>query len=110
VGNISRAGTEQELKEAFEAFSAVESAAIIMDRFSGGSRGFVEVAKKEEADKAISALSGKDMKGRNLTVNEARPPTGGGGGLLEVEDAKKRLATLTKQGRRSFRARPCVQF
>ncbi len=87
VGNISRTVTEQDLKEAFEAFGAVQSAAIIKDKFSGESRGFgfVEMPNKEEADKAISGLNGKDLKGRTLTVNEARPRTdrprtGGGGG------------------------------
>ena len=88
VGNISRTATEQDIKEAFEAFGAVSSAAIIKDKFSGESRGFgfVEMPNKEEADKAIAALNGKDVKGRNLTVNEARPRTdrprtsGGGGG------------------------------
>ena len=87
VGNISRTATEQDLKEAFEAFGAVQSAAIIKDKFSGESRGFgfVEMPNKEEADKAISVLNGKDLKGRTLTVNEAkprtdRPRTGGPGG------------------------------
>ncbi|HVP91097.1 MAG TPA: RNA-binding protein [Terriglobales bacterium] len=77
VGNISRTATEQDLKEAFEAFGAVQSAAIIKDKFSGESRGFgfVEMPNKEEADKAISGLNGKDLKGRTLTVNEARPRT-----------------------------------
>ncbi len=87
VGNISRTATEQDIKEAFEAFGAVQSAAIIKDKFSGESRGFgfVEMPNKEEADKAISGLNGKDVKGRTLTVNEAkprtdRPRTGGPGG------------------------------
>jgi RNA recognition motif-containing protein len=87
VGNISRTATEQDLKEAFEAFGAVQSAAIIKDKFSGESRGFgfVEMPNKEEADKAIAGLNGKDLKGRTLTVNEAkprtdRPRTGGPGG------------------------------
>jgi cold-inducible RNA-binding protein len=87
VGNISRTATEQDLKEAFEAFGAVQSVAIIKDKFSGESRGFgfVEMPNKEEGDKAISGLNGKDLKGRTLTVNEARPRTdrprtGGGGG------------------------------
>ncbi len=77
VGNISRTVTEQDLKEAFEAFGAVQSAAIIKDKFSGESRGFgfVEMPNKDEADKAISGLNGKDLKGRTLTVNEARPRT-----------------------------------
>ena len=87
VGNISRTATEQDIKEAFEAFGAVQTAAIIKDKFSGESRGFgfVEMPNKEEADKAISGLNGKDVKGRTLTVNEAkprtdRPRTGGPGG------------------------------
>jgi cold-inducible RNA-binding protein len=87
VGNISRTATEQDLKEAFEAFGAVQSVAIIKDKFSGESRGFgfVEMPNKEEGDKAITGLNGKDLKGRTLTVNEARPRTdrprtGGGGG------------------------------
>ena len=77
VGNISRTATEQDIKEAFEAFGAVQSAAIIKDKFSGESRGFgfVEMPNKEEADKAIAGLNGKDLKGRPLTVNEARPRT-----------------------------------
>ena len=77
VGNISRNATEQDLREAFEAFGAVSSAAIIKDKFSGESRGFgfVEMPNNEEAQKAISSLNGKDVKGRNLTVNEAKPRT-----------------------------------
>ena len=87
VGNISRTAVEQDLKDAFTAFGEVSSTAIIKDKFSGESRGFgfVEMPNKEEAEKAIAALNGKDLKGRPLTVNEARPRTdrprtGGGGG------------------------------
>ena len=87
VGNISRTAVEQDLQDAFTAFGEVQSVAIIKDKFSGESRGFgfVEMPNKEEADKAIAALNGKDLKGRPLTVNEARPRTdrprtGGGGG------------------------------
>jgi RNA recognition motif-containing protein len=87
VGNISRRATEQDLKDAFAAFGEVSSSSIIKDKFSGESRGFgfVEMPNKEEADKAIAGLNGKDLKGRPLTVNEARPRTdrprtGGGGG------------------------------
>lgn len=77
VGNISRSVTETELREAFQAFGEVQSAAIIKDKFSGESRGFgfVEMPNKEEAEKAISSLNGKDLKGRPLTVNEAKPRT-----------------------------------
>jgi RNA recognition motif-containing protein len=86
VGNLSRDMSEAELREAFEAFGQVSSASIIKDKYSGQSRGFgfVEMPNKEEADKAIASLNGKEMKGRNLTVNEARPrtdrPRGGFGG------------------------------
>ena len=87
VGNLSRDLSETELKEAFQAFGEVQSCNIIKDKFTGESRGFgfVEMPNKDEADKAIAALNGKDLKGRNLTVNEARPRTdrprtGGGGG------------------------------
>ena len=87
VGNLSRDLNEGELREAFAAFGEVSSASIIKDKFSGESRGFgfVEMPNKEEADKAIAALNGKDLKGRTLTVNEARPrtdkPRTGGGGF-----------------------------
>jgi len=88
VGNLSRDLSESELREAFAAFGDVSSAAIIKDKFTGDSRGFgfVEMPNKDEADKAVSSLNGKDMKGRNITVNEARPRTdrprsGGGGGF-----------------------------
>jgi RNA recognition motif-containing protein len=77
VGNLSRDLSETDLKEAFQAFGEVQSCNIIKDKFTGESRGFgfVEMPNKEEADKAIAALNGKDLKGRNLTVNEARPRT-----------------------------------
>jgi RNA recognition motif-containing protein len=88
VGNLSRDLNEGELREAFAAFGDVASAAIIKDKFSGETRGFgfVEMPNKDEADKAIAALNGKDLKGRTMTVNEARPRTdkprtGGGGGF-----------------------------
>ena len=84
VGNLAHELTEEELKEAFEAFGQVESAKIITDRYSGVSRGFgfVEMPTKAEAEAAIAELNGKELKGRTLTVNEARPRTEGprGGG------------------------------
>jgi RNA recognition motif-containing protein len=85
VGNLSRDVSETELKEAFQAYGEVSSCNIIKDKFTGESRGFgfVEMPNKEEADKAIADLNGKDLKGRNLTINEARPrtdrPRSGGG-------------------------------
>ena len=77
VGNLSRDLTETELREAFAAFGEVSSVSIIKDKFSGETRGFgfVEMPNKEEADKAIASLNGRDLKGRTATVNEARPRT-----------------------------------
>lgn len=78
--------SEAELREAFQAFGEIQSCNIIKDKFTGESRGFgfVEMPNKAEAEKAISALNGKDMKGRTINVNEARPrtdrPRGGGFG------------------------------
>lgn len=84
VGNLSREVTEQDLREAFEAFGQVDSAKVITDKYSGESRGFafVEMPGNEEAKTAIANLNGKEIKGRALNVNEARPPAerGGGGG------------------------------
>jgi len=75
VGNLSHELTEEELREAFQEFGEVTSAKIITDRYSGVSRGFgfVEMANKAEAEAAITGLNGKELKGRTLTVNEARP-------------------------------------
>jgi len=87
VGNLSREVTEEDLRQAFEAFGQVGTATVIKDRFSGESRGFgfVDMPDKTEAQSAIAGLNGKDLKGRTLNVNEARPRTeggrrGGGGG------------------------------
>jgi RNA recognition motif-containing protein len=85
VGNLSFTTTDADLKEAFQAFGEVSSCNIITDKYSGQSRGFgfVEMPNKEEAEKAMAALNGKDLKGRTLKVNEAKPRTersGGGGG------------------------------
>lgn len=77
VGNLSRDLNEAELREQFEAFGTVVSCSIIKDKFSGDSRGFgfVEMPNKAEAERAINALNGKELKGRTITVNEARPRT-----------------------------------
>jgi len=87
VGNLSRDATEDDVRQAFEAFGEVSSINIIQDRFSGESRGFgfVEMPTKTEADAAITGMNGQDLKGRAVNVNEARPRTenrgsGGGGG------------------------------
>ena len=86
VGNLSYSITDQELEEAFSPFGQVESAQVVTDRYSGRSKGFgfVEMGEQEEAEAAIAALNGKELSGRALTVNEARPRPersfGGGGG------------------------------
>jgi cold-inducible RNA-binding protein len=84
VGNLAREVTEDDLREAFEAFGQVSTATIIKDKFSGESRGFgfVEMPSKNEAQNAITEMNEKDLKGRTINVNEARPKTdrGGGGG------------------------------
>jgi len=77
VGNLSRQTTEDDLRQAFEGFGQVESINIIKDKFSGESRGFgfVEMPSKQEAQKAIEEMNGKDLMGRTVNVNEARPKT-----------------------------------
>jgi RNA recognition motif-containing protein len=82
VGNLSYEVTEEDLKEAFTAFGEVETAKIIKDNYSGRSKGFgfVEMPSKAEAQSAIEGLNGKELKGRTLNVNEARPRTEGRGG------------------------------
>jgi RNA recognition motif-containing protein len=79
VGNLSFTTTESDLKEAFQAFGEVQTASIIKDKYSGESRGFgfVEMPNKSEAEKAMSMLNGKDLKGRSLKVNEAKARTNG---------------------------------
>ena len=75
VGNLPYSVTEDELKEAFAEFGEVTSVSVIMDRFTGQSKGFafVEMANNSEADEAIKALNESPMKGRNLRVNQAKP-------------------------------------
>jgi RNA recognition motif-containing protein len=77
VGNLSNTVSENDLRDAFQAFGEVSKAAVIKDKFSGESRGFgfVEMPKKDEADKAISMMNGRDLKGRSAKVNEAKPRT-----------------------------------
>ena len=86
VGNLSYETTEEDLRHALEEFGQIESATLIKDKYSGDSKGFgfVEMASKEEGQAAIDGLNGKELNGRELTVNEARPRTdnrGGGGGF-----------------------------
>ncbi len=91
IGNLSYEVTEEGLWLALEQFGQVESATIIKDKHSGQSKGFgfVEMASKDEGQSAIDGLNGKELKGRALNVNEARPRTesrgsrGGSGGGRE---------------------------
>lgn len=84
VGNLSFDASEGELKGLFETYGEVDSAKIIVDQFTGRSRGFafVEMRNREEGLKAIQELDSKTVGGRSLKVNEARPrnSSGGGGG------------------------------
>src|SRR6267142_3174023 len=94
VGNIPHSTTEAELRALFEPHGAIEQVSIVTDRDTGRSRGFafVEMTDSAEAEKAIAALNGKELGGRALNVNEAKPKTessssgprgqrsGGGGG------------------------------
>ncbi len=77
VGNLSYEVTEEDLRLALEQFGQVESVAIIKDKYSGQSKGFgfVEMASEAEGQSVIEGLNGKEMKGRTLNVNEARPRT-----------------------------------
>ena len=83
VGNLSFGTTEQDLRSLFEAYGAVDRVNIVTDRDSGQPRGFafVEMANDVEGNNAIAALNGREVGGRDLNVNEARPkPSAGGGG------------------------------
>jgi len=85
VGNLSFDTTENDLQDAFAQFGPVTEVNLIMDRMSGRSRGFafITMATAEGAQAAIAGMGGKSLKGRDVTVNEARPReerSGGGGG------------------------------
>jgi len=85
VGNLSYEVTEEDLREALTEFGKIESVTLIIDKFSGQSKGFgfVEMSSNSEGQAVIDGLNGKEIKGRAITVNEARPRTenyGGRGG------------------------------
>ncbi len=92
IGNLSHDVNDEDLREAFEAYGEVSSAKVIKDHFSGVSRGFgfVEMPNNSEADAAMKALNGEELKGSIIKVSEARPRSerrkgkrynrGGGGG------------------------------
>lgn len=88
VGNLPYSITDTDLREAFAEYGKIDEVNLITDKFSGESKGFgfVEMHSNSEADAAIKALNGTDLKGRNITVNQAKPrgerssrPGGGGG-------------------------------
>ncbi|MCC6540346.1 MAG: RNA-binding protein [Bryobacterales bacterium] len=84
VGNLSFGVTEDSLRSAFEAYGTVDRVSVVKDRDTGQARGFgfVEMSDDGEANRAINALNGKELDGRAMNVNEARPKEerGGGGG------------------------------
>lgn len=90
VGNLAFSTTEDELRVLFEAYGPIDNVTLVRDRDTGQPRGFgfVELGSDEQAEKAIAALNGQNVGGRNINVNEARPKTdrggrggfGGGGG------------------------------
>lgn len=92
VGNLSFNTAEEELRQLFEPYGQVDRVSILTDRETGRSRGFafVEMTNNEEGEKAIAGLNGKEVGGRTINVNEARPkadrPSGGGGGRSDRGD------------------------
>ncbi len=87
VGNLSSDVTDETMRSAFESFGEVTSAKVIKDKYSGQSRGFgfVEMPGQSQAQTAIKSLNGKELQGKEISVSEARPRTGGrtGGGRME---------------------------
>ncbi len=106
VGNLSFDVNEEELRNAFEEFGKVESANVIKDKYSGQSRGFgfVEMSDKAEAQSAVKGMNGKELKGRTLSVNEARPRSDGrtGGGRAGGGHPGQRGYGGGRAGGRSF--------
>jgi len=82
VGNLPYSVRDSDLEDLFTPHGSVQSAQVIIERDTGRSKGFgfVEMSNDQEAQEAISALNGREMEGRTLTVNEARPKEEGGGG------------------------------
>ena len=100
VGNLAFATSSQDLQELFAQAGTVESASVVEDRDTGRSRGFgfVEMSSKEEGEAAIAQFNGKEVNGRALNVNEAKPREnrgGGGGGGGVVAAAAMAVAAVT---------------
>ena len=101
VGSLSYNVTGAELQKQFAAFGTVTSADVVMDRETGRSKGFgfVEMSTDEEAKAAITGLNGKELDGRSIIVNEARPkPEGGRGGGGVAADAADSAAAVAAAG------------
>jgi RNA recognition motif-containing protein len=97
VGNLSYEATDGTIREAFESFGQVTAARIIKDKYSGQSRGFgfVEMAEQTQAEAAIKSLNGKELMGKQMSVNEARPSgdqkrSGGRGGQMNYGGNRNR--------------------
>lgn len=121
VGNFAYEMNEQELRQAFEAYGQVQDVSIVRDRDTGRSRGFafVEMQNSAEAQAAITALNGKELGGRAITVNEARPRPersfggsssggfggrgGGGGGFRDGREGGGGFRNARKRGGRDSR-------
>lgn len=93
VGNLSFGATESSVRSMFESYGTVDRVSIVTDRDTGQARGFgfVEMSVNSDADRAIAELNGRDLDGRALNVNEARPKTdrpGGGGGGGQRRDKR----------------------
>jgi RNA recognition motif-containing protein len=92
VGNLPYQVSEDELREQFEEFGRVDSVTIIKDKVTGQSKGFgfLEMPERAEAEAAISSLNGRDLKGRRLNVNEARPRENNRGGGFGGRQSRSR--------------------
>ncbi|MGA2468671.1 MAG: RNA-binding protein [Thermodesulfobacteriota bacterium] len=94
VGNLSYNATEETVRQAFESFGQVISASIIKDKYTGQSRGFgfVEMVEQAQAQAAIKSLNGKELLGKQMSVNEARPRTDQGrqGGRMDSSGRRNR--------------------
>jgi RNA recognition motif-containing protein len=97
VGNISYDATDETIKQAFESFGEVASARIIKDKYTGQSRGFgfVEMPTQSQAQTAIKSLNGKELLGKQISVNEARPRSNEGrsrgiGGRMDYSGGRNR--------------------
>ena len=97
VGNLSYNATEETVRQAFESFGQVTSARIIKDKYTGQSKGFgfVEMLEQSQAHAAIKSLNGKELLGKQMSVNEARPRTdrggsGGQGGRMDYSGRRNR--------------------